>query len=140
MKQMITDERNRIEFLVGCGRTVPQVAKELGRTPSTIRNELLKHRIDSDKRYGCSNRLCARFAECTRKVFTGFAERLGKNTPKCFRSCPDFREDVCHRLARPPFVCNGCEKERECPLKKKFYIASVAQAKIRKVICGSKRT
>ena len=67
MKQMDTDERSRLEFLVGCGRTVPQVARELGRNPSTIRNELLKHRIDSDKRYGCSNRLCARFAECTRK-------------------------------------------------------------------------
>ena len=128
MKQMVIDERNRIEFLVGCGRNVPQVAKELGRNPSTIRNELLKHRIDSDKRYGCSNRICARFDECARKVFTGFAERLGKNTPKCYRTCPEFREAVCRRLARPPFVCNGCEKERECPLKKKFYTAPVAQA------------
>ena len=128
MKQMTIDERNRIEFLVGCGRTVPQTAKELGRSPSTIRNELVKHRIDSGKGYGRSNRLCAHFAECSRRVFSGFAERLGKNTPKCFDSCPDFLEDVCHRLARPPFVCNGCERERECPLKKKFYIASVAQA------------
>ena len=90
MKQMVIDERNRIEFLVGCGRNVPQVAKELGRNPSTIRNELLKHRIDSDKRYGCSNRIFARFDECARKVFTGFAERLGKNTPKCYRTCPEF--------------------------------------------------
>ena len=128
MKQMTIDERNRIEFLLRCGRTVPQIANELGRSPSTIRNELIKHRIDSDKRYGCSNRLCGRFGECVRKVFTGFGNRLGKNTPKCFKSCPDFWEAVCHRLARPPFVCNGCEKERECPLKKKFYIASVAQA------------
>ena len=38
MKQMIIDERNRIEFLVGCGRTIPQTASELGRSPSTIRN------------------------------------------------------------------------------------------------------
>ena len=45
MKQMTIDERNRIEFLVGCGRTVPQIANELGRNPSTIRNELIKHRI-----------------------------------------------------------------------------------------------
>ena len=128
MKQMIIDERNRIEFLVGCGRTIPQTASELGRSPSTIRNELVKHRVDSDKRYGCSNRLCAHFDECVRKVFSGFGERLAKNAPKCFWSCPNFREASCPRLARPPFVCNGCEKERECALRKKFYIASVAQA------------
>ena len=128
MKQMTIDERNRIEFLVGCGRTIPQTASELGRSPSTIRNELVKHRVDSDKRYGCSNRLCAHFDECVRKVFSGFGERLSKNAPKCFKSCPNFREASCPRLATPPFVCNGCEKERECALRKKFYVASVAQA------------
>ena len=128
MKQMVTDERNRIEFLAGCGRTIPQIAKELGRSPSTIRNELIRHRVDSDKRHGCSNRLCADYEECVRRVFDGFGERRRRNTPKCFRSCPDFREASCPRLARPPFVCNGCERERECPLRKKFYIASVAQA------------
>ena len=128
MKQMTIDERKRIEFLAGCGWSVPKIAEELGRSPSTIRNELIKHRIDSDKRHGCSNRLCALFDECMRKVFTGFGERLARNTPKCFKSCPDFLEAPCHRLASPPFVCNGCGKERECPLRKKFYIASVAQA------------
>ena len=128
MKQMIIDERNRIEFLIGCGRTIPQTASELGRCPSTIRNKLVKHRVDSDKHYGCSNRLCAHFDECVRKVFSGFGERLAKNTPKCFRSRPSFREASCPRLARHPFVCNGCEKERGCALRKKFYIASVAQA------------
>ena len=128
MKHMVIDERNRIEFLIGCGWTVPQVAEELGRNPTTIRNELLKHRVKSDKKYGCSNRLCAHFDECERKMFNGFSERFKKNTSKCFESCPDFREATCHRLANPPFVCNGCKKERTCPLKKRFYIASVAQA------------
>ena len=128
MKQLIIDERKRIEFLTGCGWGVPKMAQELGRHPSTIRNELLRHRLDSDKRLGCSNRLCANFDECRRKTFDGFRERLRKSTPKCFESCPDFREASCPRLARPPFVCNGCENERGCPLRKKFYIASVAQA------------
>ena len=29
----------------------------------------------------------------------------------------------CRRLARPPFVCNGCVKEHNCPMRKKFYIS-----------------
>ena len=127
MKHMLIDIRNRIEFLIGCGRNVPTVAKDIGRAPSTVRNELLNHRIGSDKGYGCSNRLCARFDECARTIFDGFGNRKRKCQHKCFKTCPDFLEDSCPRLARPPFVCNGCAKERECPLKKKYYIASVAQ-------------
>ena len=93
-----------------------------------IRSELLGHRLDSDKGYGCSNRLCAHFDECLRRTFSAHGEVLRKNSRGCFESCPDFREATCHRLARPPFVCNGCEHERGCPLKKKFYVATAAQA------------
>ena len=64
MKQMIIDERNRSEFLIGLGRTIPQTASELGRSPATIRNELVRHSVGSNKRYGCSNMLCAHFDEC----------------------------------------------------------------------------
>ena len=120
LKQMILDERNRIEFHVACGLKIPRIAELLGRNPTSIREEILKHRLDSNKHYGCSNRLCARFDECTRTIFNGFKDRVRKNTPKCFESCPDFREASCPRLSRSPFVCNGCEQERECPMKNLF--------------------
>lgn len=127
MSQMKIVDRNRIEFLVSLGWSLPKIASDLGRSPSTIRNELLGHRLDSSKGYGCSNRLCAHFDECRRKTFSAHGETLRRNSSGCFESCPDFREAVCLRLAKPPFVCNGCEKERSCPLRKKFYIASAAQ-------------
>ena len=109
MSQMKTVDRDRIEFLVSLGWSLPKIAADLGRSPSTIRNELLGHRLDSDKGYGCSNRLCAHFDECQRRTFSAHGEVPRKNSRGCFESCPDFREATCHRLARPPFVCNGCE-------------------------------
>jgi len=127
MSQMIRIDRDRIEFLVSLGWVLPKIAADLGRSPSTIRNELLGHRLDSDKGYGCSNRLCAHFDECRRKTFSAHGEVLRKNSRGCFESCPDFREASCERLARPPFVCNGCGRERNCPLMKKYYISSAAQ-------------
>ena len=127
MSQMKIADRNRIEFLIALGWPLPKIAADLGRSPSTIRNELLRHRIDSDKGYGCSNRICARFDGCLRKTFSAHGEVLRRNSCGCFESCPDFREAVCLRLSKPPFVCNGCQKERVCALKKKFYIASAAQ-------------
>ena len=122
-KHMGIDERKRIEFLLGCGMKVAQIAVEVGRPGSTVVREIIARRIDSDKRLGCSNRLCARFDECMRRVFTGFGERLRKNQPRCFETCPDFFESHCPRLARSPYVCNGCESERNCPMRKKYYLA-----------------
>ena len=74
MKHMGQDERNRIEFMLGCGNNVATIAKALGRSQSTISRELLNRRIDSDKHYGCSNRLCARFDDCARTAFNGFRD------------------------------------------------------------------
>ncbi|MBQ9069324.1 MAG: hypothetical protein IJ131_09785, partial [Eggerthellaceae bacterium] len=96
--------------------------------------EPLNRRIGSDKHYGCSNRLCERFDDCARTAFNGFRDIRRKNAPGCFESCPDFREAVCVRLNRAPYVCNGCEREHNCPLKKRYYIASGAQANYRGVL------
>ena len=54
MSQMKIADRNRIEFLIALGWPLPKIAADLGISPSTIRNELLRHRIDSDKWYECS--------------------------------------------------------------------------------------
>ena len=134
MKHMGNDERNRIEFMLGCGSNVASIAKALGRSESTISRELLNRRIDSNKHYGCSNRLCERFDDCARTAFNGFRYIRRKNSPGCFESCPDFREAVCVRLNRAPCVCNGCEREHNCPLRKRYYIASGAQANYRGVL------
>ena len=134
MKHMGQDERNRIEFMLGCGNNVADMAKALGRSESTISRELLNRRIDSGKHYGCSNRLCVRFDDCARTAFNGFRGVRRRNSPGCFESCPDFIEAVCDRLDRAPYVCNGCEREHNCPLRKRYYIASGAQANYRGIL------
>lgn len=138
MEHMNASDRGRIEFCISTGWSVPRIAKEIGRSPSTVRRELLDRRVSSDKRYGCSNRLCAHFDECDLVHFGATGQGLRKNRPRCFENCPRFREAVCHRLAGSPFVCNGCEKERNCPLSKKFYIASAAQASYESLLSTSR--
>lgn len=89
---------------------------------------MLSRRIDSDKRHGCSNRLCVLFDECRRAAFNGFRNVQRKSAPSCFESYPDFIEAGYPHLNRAPYVCNDCEKERNCPLRKRYYIASAAHA------------
>ena len=56
MSQMKINDGNRIEFLVALGWPLPRIVADLGRSPSTIRNEMLEHQLDSGKGFRCSNR------------------------------------------------------------------------------------
>ena len=40
----------------------------------------------------------------------------------------ELREAVCTRLGSSPYVCNGCDRFHNCPLKKRLYVAKDAQA------------
>ena len=128
MQHMRLANRQRLGFLASLGWTMRRISEDMGWSAQTIANELLCRRVDSDKRHGCSNRLCAHYEECRLESYTATGKGLRKNQTKCFETCPSFREASCHRLARPPFVCNGCEKEHNCPMRKKFYIPEAAQA------------
>lgn len=124
---MKPDERTRIEMLLAMGWTVPRIARELGRSPSTVRRELESRRVDSDRGLGCSNRICAHFDECGMEYPTATSSGRRRNIRDCFRFCPAFEQAVCPRLLGSPFVCNGCGKIHNCPLPKKFYVATAAQ-------------
>ena len=138
-KHMDSIVRGQIQFWIESRKSVAWIARSLGKPPSTIWREILNHRIPSDKGYGRSNRLCAKFGACTRPSFgASDYKALAKNKPGCFEACPDFREAVCERLARAPFVCNGCERERSCPLMKRFYLADGAQAAYRSALVNSR--
>ena len=138
-KHMDSVVRGQIQFWIESHKSVAWIARSLGKPPSTIWREILNHRIPSDKGYGCSNRLCAKFDACTRPSYGATDYKsLAKNKPGCFEACPDFREAVCGCLSRAPFVCNGCERERSCPLMKRFYLADGAQAAYRSALVNSR--
>ena len=140
-KHMGIDERKRIELLLGLRWTAAEIAREMGRRESTISREILARRISSNKGYGCSNRLCARFDECRRTRIWSAAQntKLHKHLGRCFECCDEFRERACLKLGSSPYVCNGCEQLQACPLAKKLYVASAAQANYGSVLSESRR-
>ena len=58
-----------------------------------------------------------------------------KNKTRCFacgvcctkNHCPDYQREVCPRLLKAPYVCNGCPDRRSCTLEKRLYHAKQAQ-------------
>jgi IS30 family transposase len=56
----------------------------------------------------------------------------------CNEVCPDFEEIVCQSLSRPPYVCNGCTREGICVLRKRFYVAKVAQEEYERLLSSAR--
>ena len=81
-RQMTIEDRKRIDFLLQLGWTPVQIAKDLGRSKSTIIREIINRSVECDRGYRCSNRICALFDSCTRvKGYGGAPNRLSSAMP-----------------------------------------------------------
>lgn len=76
MSQMKINDRNRIEFLVALGWPLPRIAADLGRSPSTIRNEMLEHRLDSGKGFRCIAPTAQLYYTVSQRIDIGSLTRL----------------------------------------------------------------
>lgn len=90
--------------------------------------------------------------ECLSKgmTFKAIGERIGKNQTTISREVKIHMEpytnsfvrtdEVCPKLLKAPFVCNGCEKKsrRNCPYKRQVYVAKKAQAEYDTVLVESR--
>ncbi len=109
-----------------------EIARELGKDPTTIAKEIKNHilfqrsgcygkpfndclyRKDCGIRHLCSSRRCKRL--CT-----------GCFSHPCSTLCFNYHQEICKMLSKPPYVCNGCPKKRTCTLEKRIYSAARAQ-------------
>lgn len=90
--------------------------------------------------------------ECLSKgmTFKAIGERIGKNPTTISREVKIHMEtytnsfvrteEVCPKLLKAPFVCNGCEKKSRssCPYRRQLYTAKKAQAEYDTVLVESR--
>jgi len=139
---MTAEDRRDIERKLRLGKSVAEIARDIGRPESTVAREVKNRRIDSAKGMSAKNSLCALFDSCRRTCVCAVPcgmRKLCRNCHRCFEACAEFVRRACPRLASSPFVCNGCEKIRTCPLKKKFYLAEGAQDNYGGILRESRR-
>lgn len=90
--------------------------------------------------------------ECLSKgmTFKAIGERIGKNQTTISREVKIHMEpytnsfvrtdEICPKLLKAPFVCNGCEKKSRssCPYRRQLYTAKKAQAEYNTVLVESR--
>lgn len=57
---------------------------------------------------------------------------------KCNANCPDFVQEFCPLLAKPPYICNGCPEKSGCTLEKRFYDTASADKEYRDILSESR--
>lgn len=142
-KHLTLSDRIQIATGLELKKSLNQIAAELEKDCSTVSREIRKHSVTVDKaafgriknrcvyRYSCKLfGICQDDPDCTRKCST---------CSRCNENCDSFLEEKCKRLARPPYVCNGCEELRSCVLMKAFYYADQAEQAYRELLSESRQ-
>jgi len=129
------DLSDRIVIEDGVNRNLPvrTIAASLGKHPTTIAREIKQHRYKQRSgtlRFNYNN--CAHRYDCKKKNVCDVCNtdkyyKYCRNCGLCNDPCPEFKRMRCRRLERSPFVCNGCDKHRECTMEQVLYKAAYAQ-------------
>ncbi len=138
-------ERVRIEAGIYAKKSFSQIAKELGRSTSSIVREVKQNRIvvESPYTYGAG---CIMTSSCRRRNLCGEEEdcpflcRLCSKH-KCAEYCKDCVPPVCKETEKPPFVCDTCteKQKKKCKYNKYYYMADKAEANAKKTRSESRK-
>lgn len=133
-KHLDIEQRTTIKEMLDKRCSFTEIGKAIDKDPSTVSKEIRNHLVFSrvGARYvkynACRNRFtCDKVRVCQ----TCHADRKYKkcrNCPACNKYCADFVQEICSKLLKPPYVCNGCTSRiNGCTLEKRYYYADQAQ-------------
>jgi IS30 family transposase len=141
-KHLTDAERLDIEHGLRHGLSIKKLAAKIGKHHSTIAREICARSLASDKgAFGRLTNRCGSRRSCEKR-------QLCMDKPDCVKrcsvcrlcnsSCPEFKEEVCTKLETPPYVCNGCDGESRCVLRKRYYLHRHAQKNYRDLLVGAR--
>ena len=117
------------------------IGNAIGKDPTTVSKEVRNHLIFS--KTGCMGhaynncahrRNCKESWVCKECKHKRLASRCWACS-QCNSFCNNYKPDLCTKLQKPPYVCNGCpERSHSCTLEKRFYVAREAQNEYKSVL------
>ena len=100
-KHLTKEEREFIEIGLNQRKNFTEIANYIIKDRRTISREIQKHKFKKTPgRFNNSGNLCKYRYECKKYDCT--------KKEKCYE------EEICLKLTKPPYVCNGCEERTRC--------------------------
>jgi len=135
-------DRTFIEDALKERYTLKQIAQLLQKDTTTISKEIKKNRMHYGRRPGKDFIVCEKRKGCSKiSICKETCNQLCYKckTKNCYRICPDYKPKTCARLKRYPYVCNGCERNLNCSLRRYHYRAKVAEANYRDILSTARQ-
>ncbi len=121
-----------------------EIAEVLDKDPTTISKEVRGHIVfEKTGAYGRPYNSCILRMDCDKRMICKHCTATQRHSfcsfcSNCNHVCPDYRQEHCERLLKPPYVCNGCDTRRKCTLEKHFYRPALADIEYRNVLTESR--
>ena len=146
-KHLTLQERIDIASSLNKQESFKSIGNMLSKDCTTISKEIRNHRIfkrSGAARGGMPHNACRHRFHCDKHHICRTCTRTGRRVmcwscQHCNKNCPDFSEERCSLLNRPPYVCNGCQKLPTCTLQKAFYQADAAHQEYREVLSEARQ-
>lgn len=109
-KHLTLDERKIIQIGIENRSNKVDIARTIGKDPTTIAKEIRKHRTFKSRNQFIYPSICVHRQECG----------------GCRKRCSRYEEIKCNKRDRSPGACNKCPNMARCHLDKYFYYATQA--------------
>lgn len=140
-KHLTLDNRVFIEKSLDNNLPFKEIAKYLCKDPTTVSKEVKKHRSLTPRNDFVSHNHCVHRGKCS---LTNVCKRpisckkQCRTCNLCNARCDQFKEEICKKVLKAPFVCNGCSKKVGCRLDKYFYKAALANRQYKTILVESR--
>lgn len=145
-RHLTMSDRILIEKYLDEDLTFAYIARRIGRSLSTISREVRNHRTFTADYDRTSPNGCSRYQSClarnlcsTESMYTCLNRCKFCTEYDCKTLCKRFDPAACPALDMPPYVCNGCPKERDCKKIHAYYSAQSAHNSYLKVLSSSRQ-
>lgn len=139
MKHLTYDERLQIQKALTLKYSFSEIAEKIYKNRTTISREVKTYSryIGKPARSKCKYKCI--FEDQSKCPVPNCTKRICSIAcAKCAQYCDQYEPEVCKKLTRAPYVCNGCDERGICPHMKKMYEADYAQQQYRHILRDSR--
>lgn len=129
-KHLSFDDRLEIERCLKENLSFKQIGKNIGKDCTTISKEIKNHITFKN-----SGAVVRPFFDCVNRFNCPHKTKGSRCNPKI---CEHYQKEICKKLSKPPYVCNGCSQKRICTLSKQLYDAVYADKEYKENLIESR--
>jgi len=139
-RHLTLKQRNMIQEGLYNGLNFSQIAAFICKDPTTLSKEVRRYRKPWVSNFSKAVKFsvkCVHSDECRKNRLCGNGD-----CGRCeggFKKCASFKKETCPKVAKAPYVCNGCGNRAYCKLEKYIYDATYADREYRRTLSESRK-